>query len=214
MKVNRDAVLKIIDEVKPAKLVAAVKYVDVSSLEELEKLGVKIFGENRVSDLLSKYEAYHGDGVFHMIGTLQTNKVRYIIDKVDMIHSVDSYKLIDEIDRQALKHNLVMKILIQVNIANEESKHGFKKSEVKDVFNYLKTKKNICPCGLMMMAPNIEASKTEKYFKETYELLEELKKEFVEFNLSSLSMGMSNDYKYALKHGASFVRIGRALFKN
>ena len=213
MKVNKDNVLKILDEVKPASLVAATKYVDVSCLEELEKLGVKIFGENRVPDLVSKYEAYHGNSSFHMIGTLQTNKVRYIIDKVDMIHSVDSYKLIDEIDKQALKHNLVMDILIQVNIANEESKHGFKKEEVEDVFRYLSDKKNICPKGLMMMAPHIESKDTEIYFKETYELLEKLKKEFPEFQLCELSMGMSNDYKYALKHGSTLVRIGRALFK-
>lgn len=213
MIVNEDEVTRILEEVKPATLVAATKYVDVGGLNELEKLGVKVFGENRVPALLEKYEQYHGKGSFYMIGTLQTNKVRYIIDKVDMIHSVNTLKLIDEIDRQAKKNNLIMKVLIQVNIAKEESKHGFSKEELPEVFEYLKQKPNIKPCGLMMMAPNIESSETEKYFKETKETLDSLQKQFPEFSLTELSMGMSNDYHYALKHGSTFVRIGRALLK-
>ncbi len=213
MIVNEEAVVKVLDEIKPATLVAATKYVDVEELNKLEKLGVKVFGENRVPALLEKYEKYHGNSVFHMIGTLQSNKVRYIIDKVAMIHSVDSLKLIDEIDRQAKKHDLTMDVLIQVNIAEEESKHGFSKEELSEVFEYLKTKSNVRPCGLMMMAPNIESSKTEKYFKETEETLKSLQQQFPEFSLTELSMGMSNDYKYALKHGSTFIRLGRALLK-
>lgn len=213
MIVNEEAVVKVLDEIKPATLVAATKYVDVEELNKLEKLGVKVFGENRVPALLEKYEKYHGNSVFHMIGTLQSNKVRYIIDKVAMIHSVDSLKLIDEIDRQAKKHDLTMDVLIQVNIAEEESKHGFSKEELSEVFEYLKTKSNVRPCGLMMMAPNIESSKTEKYFKETEETLKSLHQQFPEFSLTELSMGMSNDYKYALKHGSTFIRLGRALLK-
>ncbi len=211
--INEKEVLKIMEEIKPATLIAATKYVDVSGLEELEKLGIKIFGENKVTSLLEKYNTYRGSCSFHMIGTLQTNKVKYIIDKVEMIHSVDSIRLIDEIEKQAQKHNIKMKILVQVNIAKEESKHGFLTEDLKNVFEYLKTKTNIEPRGLMMMAPNIESSKTEKYFQEIKEIRDNLQKEFPEFNLNELSMGMSNDYLYAIKHGATYVRIGRALLK-
>lgn len=211
MSVNKEKVKDLLKEIKPATLVAATKYANVEDLYELEKLGINIFGENIVQSLLEKYESYQGTSKFHMIGTLQTNKVRYIIDKVDMIHSVASYRLIDEIDKQAKKNNLVMKILIQVNIAKEESKHGFEKEELVEVFKYLENKENILAKGLMVMAPNIDAKDTEIYFKEAKELLDIFSKTYP--NLTELSMGMSNDYKYALKHNATYIRIGSFLFK-
>ena len=147
-----------------------------------------------------------------MIGTLQENKVKYIIDKVSLIHSVDSYSLINEIEKQAKKHDIVAKILIQVNIAKEESKHGFKSEEIEEVFSCLKNYPHIKVEGLMMMAPNIEPEKTRKYFKQTQELLNELKLKFPEYSLNELSMGMSNDYQIALEYGATMIRIGSALF--
>lgn len=211
MAVNKEKVKDLLKEIKPATLVAATKYANVEDLYELEKLGINIFGENIVQSLLEKYESYQGTSNFHMIGTLQTNKVRYIIDKVDMIHSVANYRLIDEIDKQAKKKNLVMKILIQVNIAKEESKHGFEKEELVEVFKYLENKENILAKGLMVMAPNIDAKDTEIYFKEANELLDIFSKTYP--NLTELSMGMSNDYKYALKHNATYIRIGSLLFK-
>lgn len=211
MAVNKEKVKDLLKEIKPATLVAATKYANVEDLYELEKLGINIFGENIVQSLLEKYESYQGRSKFHMIGTLQTNKVRYIIDKVDMIHSVANYRLIDEIDKQAKKNNLVMKILIQVNIAKEESKHGFEKEELVEVFKYLENKENILAKGLMVMAPNIDAKDTEIYFKEANELLDIFSKTYP--NLTELSMGMSNDYKYALKHNATYIRIGSLLFK-
>lgn len=211
MAVNKEKVKDLLKEIKPATLVAATKYANVEDLYELEKLGINIFGENIVQSLLEKYESYQGTSKFHMIGTLQTNKVRYIIDKVDMIHSVANYRLIDEIDKQAKKNNLVMKILIQVNIAKEESKHGFEKEELVEVFKYLENKENILAKGLMVMAPNVDAKDTEIYFKEANELLDIFSKTYP--NLTELSMGMSNDYKYALKHNATYIRIGSLLFK-
>jgi len=213
MAVNEEKIKDILKEINPATLVAATKYATVTDLYELENLGVKIFGENQVQALLEKYEKYHGKSCFHMIGTLQTNKVRYIIDKVKMIHSVSNYRLIDEIDKQARKKNIIMDVLIQVNIAEEESKHGFLKEELDYVFNYLKIKDNINPKGLMIMAPHIEALKTEIYFKEAKELLEILQEKNPNLSLTELSMGMSNDYQYALKHKASLIRIGSLLFK-
>ena len=166
MIVNEEAVKKILEEVKPAKLVAATKYVDVKEIEKLEKLGVTCFGENRVQAFLEKYENYHGNGEFQFIGTLQPNKVKYIIDKVTLIHAVDRYSLLKEIEKQ-----------------------------------------------LMMMAPHIESSETEKYFKMTQELLQRLQKEYPMYQLDQLSMGMSNDYHEALNHGSTMIRIGSALFK-
>ena len=205
MIVNEEAVKKILEEVKPAKLVAATKYVDVHEIEKLEELGVTCFGENRVQAFLEKYEKYHGNGEFQFIGTLQPNKVKYIIDKVTLIHAVDRYSLLKEIEKQAAKRDLEMPVLIQVNIAKEESKHGFEVEEIDEVFNSLR--------GLMMMAPHIESSETEKYFKMTQELLQRLQKDYPMYQLDQLSMGMSNDYHEALKHGSTMIRIGSALFK-
>ena len=213
MIVNEEAVKKILEEVKPAKLVAATKYVDVHEIEKLEELGVTCFGENRVQAFLEKYEKYHGNGEFQFIGTLQPNKVKYIIDKVTLIHAVDRYSLLKEIEKQAAKRDFEMPVLIQVNIAKEESKHGFEVEEIDEVFNSLKDYPHVKVRGLMMMAPHIESSETEKYFKMTQELLQRLQKDYPMYQLDQLSMGMSNDYQEALKHGSTMIRIGSALFK-
>lgn len=212
MKINIEKVKQIIKEIEPAKLVAATKYVQNKEIEDLEKAGVEYFGENRVQALLEKQEQYHGSKEFHLIGTLQPNKVKYIIDKVTLIHSVDSYSLIKEIEKQASKHNLVMPILVQVNIAREASKHGFMVEDIEEVFNYLKECQHIAVHGLMMMAPNQDSKKVEKYFKQTKDVFEYLKKQYPTYPLKELSMGMSNDYKVALKYGATIVRIGSLLF--
>lgn len=213
MIVNEEAVKKILEEVKPAKLVAATKYVDVKEIEKLEKLGVTCFGENRVQAFLEKYENYHGNGEFQFIGTLQPNKVKYIIDKVTLIHAVDRYSLLKEIEKQAAKRDLEMPVLIQVNIAKEESKHGFEVEEIDEVFSNLNDYPHVKVRGLMMMAPHIESSETEKYFKMTQELLQRLQKKYPMYQLDQLSMGMSNDYHEALNHGSTMIRVGSALFK-
>lgn len=213
MIVNEEAVKEILAQVKDAKLVAATKYVDYHEIEKLEALGVKYFGENRVQAFLEKYEHYHGNGEFHFIGTLQTNKVKYIIDKVTLIHSIASYSLIDEVEKQARKHELKMPILVQVNVAKEESKHGFEVEEIEEVFDYLKKCPYLEVKGLMMMAPNINHEETRVYFKQTKELFDDLKNKYPEFPMSEISMGMSNDYHEAMECGATLVRIGSALFK-
>lgn len=214
MIVNETAVKQILNEVQPATLVAATKYVDEKEIEKLEALGVQCFGENRVQAFLDKYEKYYGQGDFHFIGTLQPNKVKYIIDKVKLIQAVDRYSLMKEIEKQAAKHDLVMPVLIQVNIAKEESKHGFEVEEIDEVFQQVQQYKHIDVKGLMMMAPNIDETETEKYFAQTQALLQRLQKDYSMYELNQLSMGMSNDYHQALKHGATYIRIGRALFKD
>lgn len=213
MEVNESAVNDILKSVGEAKLVAATKYVGIDEINVLEKLGVKYFGENRVQAFLEKYEKYHGNQEFHMIGTLQPNKVKYIIDKVSLIHSIDSYSLIKEVEKQAKKHDLKMPILIQVNIAREESKHGFEVEEIDEVFTYLKECSHLEVRGLMMMAPHIAPDDTAVYFKQTKELFDRLNEKYPDLKMTELSMGMSNDYQEALKYGATMIRIGSALFK-
>ncbi|MEG0275527.1 MAG: YggS family pyridoxal phosphate-dependent enzyme [Coprobacillus sp.] len=212
MKVNKDKVKELLEEVKPAKLIAATKYVGVEEINELEDCGCLYYGENRVQAFLDKYEKYHGKGHWHFIGTLQTNKVKYIIDKVELIHSVNSYKLIDELEKQAKKKNISVPILLQVNIAREESKHGFYKEDMEDVLLYVEKCSSLVVDGLMMMAPYIEVEDTRCYFKEMNNLRDELQKKCSQFDLKELSMGMSQDYQIALQEGATLVRIGRALF--
>ncbi|MEG0591808.1 MAG: YggS family pyridoxal phosphate-dependent enzyme [Coprobacillus sp.] len=212
MKVNKSKVKEILEEIKPAKLIAATKYVDVEQVNELEKCGCMYFGENRVQAFIDKYEKYQGKGHWHFIGTLQTNKVKYIIDKVELIHSVNSYKLIDELERQAKNKNVVVHILLQVNISKEESKHGFYKEDMDDVMEYVESCTSLIVDGFMMMAPDIEVEETRVYFKQMALLREELQMKHTKFCLKELSMGMSQDYQIALQEGATLVRIGRALF--
>ncbi len=214
MKVNQQAVYEIMQKVQPAKLIAATKYIDVHEIEELEKCECLYFGENRVQAFLDKYENYHGQGHWHFIGTLQSNKVKYIIDKVELIHSVNTLKLIKEIEKQASKHHIDIHILLEVNIADEESKQGFDKDEIKEAMELCLECPHIIVDGLMMMAPHIEADNTRIYFRKTRQLLEQLQKQYPQYSLKELSMGMSEDYHIALEEGATLVRIGRALFKD
>lgn len=213
MKVNQQAVSDILQSVEPATLIAATKYVDETQIEELEKCGCMYYGENRVQALLDKYEKYHGKGHWHFIGTLQCNKVKYIIDKVELIHSINTLKLIKEVEKQASKHDLMMHVLLEVNIADEESKQGFDQNDIKEAMDLCLQCPHIIVDGLMMMAPNIEVEDTRIYFQKTRILLEQLQKEYPQYPLKELSMGMSQDYKVALEEGATMVRIGRALFQ-
>ena len=212
MRVNNIEVKRILEEIKPAKLVAATKYVGVEEINELETLGCLVYGENRVQAFLDKYEKYQGKGSWHFIGTLQTNKVKYIIDKVDLIHSVNTISLIKEIEKQAGKHGLNIHVLLEVNIASEESKQGFDKNDVIYAMDLILDCPHIIVDGLMMMAPHIEPELTRPYFRQTKELLIELKEKYPSHPLNELSMGMSNDYLIALQEGATMVRIGSALF--
>lgn len=214
MIVNEIEVQRLLEDVKPARLVAATKYVDEKEIEKLEELGCLIYGENRVQAFLDKYEKYHGKGIWHFIGTLQSNKVKYIIDKVELIHSINTLKLIKEVEKQASKINKEIHVLLEVNIADEESKQGFDKDEIRVAMDLVKECPHIIVDGLMMMAPNIEPEETRIYFRKTKELLLQLQKEYPMYPLKELSMGMSNDYKVALEEGATMVRIGSALFKD
>lgn len=171
---------------------------------------VKIFGENRVQELLEKYTP---DVRWHFIGQLQTNKVKYIIDKVELIHSVDRLSLLQEIDRQAKKHGKVQDILIEVNIGGEEKKGGVAPAEViafaKEVDKYPSVRLK----GLMSVLPNVEKEALDAFYLQLSKLYDTLKQTRLDnADIRYLSAGMSNDYDIAVKYGANIVRLGRALF--
>ena len=171
---------------------------------------VKIFGENRVQELLEKYTP---DVRWHFIGQLQTNKVKYIIDKVELIHSVDRLSLLQEIDRQAKKHGKVQDILIEVNIGGEEKKGGVAPSEVIDFAKEVDKYPSVRLKGLMSVLPNVEKEALNAFYLQLSKLYDTLKQTRLDnADIRYLSAGMSNDYDVAVKYGANIVRLGRALF--
>lgn len=171
---------------------------------------VKIFGENRVQELLEKYTP---DVRWHFIGQLQTNKVKYIIDKVELIHSVDRLGLLQEIDRQAKKHGKVQDILIEVNIGGEEKKGGVAPAEVIDFAKEVDKYPSVRLKGLMSVLPNVEKEALNAFYLQLSKLYDTLKQTRLDnADIRYLSAGMSNDYDVAVKYGANIVRLGRALF--
>lgn len=171
---------------------------------------VKIFGENRVQELLEKYTP---DVRWHFIGQLQTNKVKYIIDKVELIHSVDRLSLLQEIDRQAKKHGKVQDILIEVNIGGEEKKGGVAPAEVIDFAKEVDKYPSVRLKGLMSVLPNVEKEVLDAFYLQLSKLYDTLKQTRLDnADIRYLSAGMSNDYDVAVKYGANIVRLGRALF--
>ena len=202
-------------EKQEVTLVAVTKTIDVGPMKEVLKEGVACFGENKVQEILSKYEKFPDTVKWHLIGTLQSNKVKYIIDKVEMIHSLDRISLAKEIDRRAKEIGVVMKCLIQVNISQEESKHGLDKAEaLKFIEEVAQNFSHIQVLGLMGMAPFVEdAEEARPYFRQLKGLFEEAKN----LNLGTgqmkyLSMGMTNDYTVAIEEGSNMVRVGTGIF--
>ena len=198
-------------------LLAAVKYAEPYEIECLcTELGVTDIGENRVQQLLAHYEALScRDSVnWHFIGTLQTNKVKYIIDKVVMIHSLDSLKLATEIDRQAKKHGKIMDVLVEINSGAEESKSGLLPCEVEDFCKELSAFTNIKLRGFMTMEPKCEKKEDYlKYFQQTYaQVLDIWTKKLHNIDRPVISMGMSESFEEAILSGSDIVRIGRSLF--
>ena len=198
-------------------LMAVTKTVDVDKVLEAIDAGITDIGENKPQELSRKYEII-GDKVrYHLIGTLQTNKVKYIIDKAYMIHSLDRISLCEEIQKRAEKIDKVIKCLVQVNISKEESKHGLEEEQVVDFIKQVsKDYKNIHIQGLMTMAPFVD---DEKEIRKVFSKLKKLSVEISNLNLpnvemDTLSMGMSHDYKIALDNGATMIRLGRILFKD
>ena len=195
-------------------LIAVSKTKPVEVLQEAYDLGVRVFGENKVQELTAKYETLPGDIHWHMIGHLQTNKVKYIIDKAELIHSVDSLKLAETIEKEAEKRNLIAKILVEVNVAEEESKFGLKTSEVIPFVEKISKFPHINVCGLMTIAPFVEnPEKNRPIFADLRKLSVDIRHENIDnSNVSILSMGMTNDYEVAIEEGATMVRVGTGIF--
>ena len=206
-RAGRDA-----DEIK---LIAVTKTVDVDKVEEAIAAGALDAGENKPQELARKYEVL-GDKIrWHQIGSLQTNKVKYIIDKVCMIHSLDREGLAEEIDKRASKIGRVIDCLVQVNISGEESKHGMSREEVEPFVRLIAEKyPNIKIKGLMTMAPfDAEKDEIRKVFRDLKELSDEINNMNIgNVEMRELSMGMTNDFEIAVEEGATMVRVGTAIF--
>lgn len=195
-------------------LLAVSKTIDVPKIKEAVNFGLNSLGENRVQEIMEKYEPM-GEGInWHLIGHLQTNKVKYIIDKVCLIHSVESLKLAEEINKRAEKAGVVMDILVEVNMADEESKFGIKPKDCENFIRQLSLLKNINVKGLMTVAPFTENPEENRiYFKEMKKLLIDINNKKIDnINMTELSMGMTGDFCVAIEEGATIVRVGTGIF--
>ena len=195
-------------------LIAVSKTKPVEMLQEIYDEGIRVFGENKVQELLDKYEVLPEDIKWQMIGHLQRNKVKYIIDKVNLIHSVDSIRLAESIDKEAEKKGVIVNILIEVNVAKEDTKFGLMPEEVDDFIEQIKKLEHICVKGLMTIAPFVsDPEENRPIFARLRELSVDIGKKNVDnINMSVLSMGMTNDYQVAIEEGATMVRVGTGIF--
>lgn len=194
-------------------LVAVTKTHPADMMNEAIKLGVTDIGENKPQEVRDKFDSVL-PVKWHLIGHLQTNKVKYVIDKVSLIHSVDSIKLMDEIERQAIKHDVTMDILIEVNISGEESKSGVSKDEVWSLLEHAADLTRVKVKGLMTVAPKTDNSVTNiLHFDNIRQLFLDIKgKKYDNVNMLYLSMGMSGDFETAIECGSNMVRVGSAIF--
>ena len=199
-----------------AQLIAVTKTKPVEMLEETYRAGLRRFGENKVQEMTAKYEVLPKDIEWHMIGHLQSNKVKYMAPYVSMIHSVDNFKLLKEINKEALKNNRVIYCLLQIFIAEEETKFGLSDEEAREILESeeLTSLKNIKIAGLMGMASNtddMEKVRMEfRHLKLLFETFKSYEKENVK--MQELSMGMSGDFQLAVEEGSTLVRVGSAIF--
>ena len=195
-------------------LVAVSKTKPAATLQEAYDLGVRVFGENKVQEIREKYQVLPKDIEWHMIGHLQTNKVKYIVDKVRLIHSVDSLRLAEVIEKEAEKQDRIVDILLEVNVAEEESKFGLKTAEVLPLAEKLTALSHIRLRGLMTIAPFVEnPEKNRAIFANLHKLYVDIKEKNIDNDtVSILSMGMTNDYEVAIEEGATMVRIGTGIF--
>lgn len=196
------------------KLIAVTKTLGVEKIWEAVDYGMRDLGENRVQEILEKYPVFPKDVRWHLIGHLQTNKVKYIVDKVAMIHSLDSIKLAEEIEKRAAAIDRVMPCLVQVNIADEDTKFGLMTEETADFVKEISRFPHISVEGLMTIGPHVD---DEERIRSVFQELRELKEQIASLALPTvkmreLSMGMSSDYPLAVREGATMVRVGTTIF--
>ena len=199
------------DEVK---LIAVSKTQPVEAIREAIEYGINSFGENRVQELREKTEIIKDNLDWHLIGHLQTNKVKYVVGKVSLIHSLENIRLAEAIDKEAKKHNVIVDVLVEVNIAKEDTKFGVNPEEVESFIREVLIFKNINIRGLMTVAPYTDISEeNRKYFKQLKKIMVDLNsKNIHNVNMNVLSMGMTGDYEIAIEEGATLVRVGTGIF--
>lgn len=217
MSTVEDNLSELRKEIVPYKptIIAVTKYFGADKLIEAYNDGLRDFAENRVADALEKFgslsEEIKQNSRFHLIGHLQSNKVKKAVGAFDYIQSIDSLKLANAVSDEAERKGIVQKVLLQVNNANEEAKSGFRVQDLKRDFKEIISLKGIKVEGLMNIAPILPEEKLEILFEGMKDLKDSLEKEF-SYELKELSMGMSSDYKTAVKYGSTMIRIGRKLF--
>lgn len=195
-------------------LICVTKTKPVSLLEEAYRAGERAFGENRVQEIVDKFPSLPGDINWHMIGHLQKNKVKYLMDRAVMIHSVDSVDLARVISREAVKAGRVMPVLIEVNVAGEETKFGVSPAETEDLIREIADLPGIRIRGLMTIAPYTEdPEKSRPFFRQLRELSVDIKNKSIDnVSMDHLSMGMTGDYEIAIEEGATMIRVGTGIF--
>ena len=196
------------------KLIAVSKTKPVEMLQEAYDYGCRDFGENKVQELVDKYEKMPKDIRWHMIGHLQRNKVKYIVDKVYLIHSVDSLRLAEEISKEAVKKDVTVSVLIEVNVAEEASKFGTTSEDAIALVEQIAKLPNIAIKGLMTIAPYVEnAEENRVYFRKLKQIyVDIIRKNIDNVFMEELSMGMTGDYKVAITEGATYIRVGTGIF--
>lgn len=199
---------------KDVLLLAVSKTVEVPKIKAAVECGLDELGENRVQEIMEKYEPLGPDVKWHLIGHLQTNKVKYIIEKVKLIHSVESLKLAEEINKQAGKHGITADVLVEINMAGEESKFGILPEQAEEFIRELANLGNIRVRGLMTVAPFVENGEENRvYFRNMKQLLVDINaKKINNITMDILSMGMTGDYITAVEEGATIVRVGTGIF--
>lgn len=209
-----EAALKAGRNEKDVRLMCVTKTVEAEYINPVLDLGADLIGENRVQEYLSKKDALHLDGVErHLIGHLQTNKVKQIVGEVDMIESVDSLKLAKEISKESIKKGVVTKILIEVNVGKEESKSGIYLENLNELIYEIAELESIRIKGLMTIPPICDDSEVRKYFYQLHKSFIDIKdKRLDNIDMDILSMGMSGDYEAAIAEGSNIVRVGSAIF--
>lgn len=195
-------------------LIAVSKTKPISMLETIYKEGIREFGENKVQELCEKADCMNSDIHWHMIGHLQRNKVKQVIQKACMIHSVDSLRLAEQIESEAAKQDRIVSVLIEVNVAQEETKYGVFLFEVQELIQKIALMPHIKVKGLMTSAPYVtNPEENREYFKNLYQLYIDIQKKNIDnVNMEILSMGMTNDYEVAIEEGATHIRVGTGVF--
>lgn len=195
-------------------LIAVSKTKPVKMLTQAYEAGARDFGENKVQEILEKEPQLPKDIRWHMIGHLQTNKVRQIVGRTCLIHSVDSFKLAQEIQKESVKKNLITDVLLEVNVAEEESKFGFRIEETEEALRQISQLSNVRVCGLMTIAPFVSnAEENRQVFRKLNEFYVDMKSKNIDnVNMNVLSMGMTGDFEVAVEEGATMVRVGTGIF--